>query len=201
MSIQRYNPNEETRNYTTYYKMEKDSGGDYVLFEDHEVIANASSDRIANMIARVRGETDGDCPFCETVSATGHNQDCPMCRLCQLEANQPQYVARIAELEALNEAHLNNAIEVDQQFIGINKALDDAGVEVPDHDNCYGLAIEGMAKELASLRQRLEKAEKASKAYQDLSTCYRIGKRPSEKLLDQLHALAVESAKEGGANG
>ena len=72
----------------------------YIHKDEHDEIGLRLSARIASMIARVRGETDGDCPFCETVSATGHNQDCPMCHLCQLEANQPQHVARIAELEA-----------------------------------------------------------------------------------------------------
>jgi hypothetical protein len=49
-------------------------------------------------------------------------------------------------------------------------------------------ALGDIEKEVAKLytKDELDEAVKAAKAYQELSICYRIGKRPTEKLFEQL---------------
>lgn len=54
-----------------------------------------------------------------------------------------------------------------------------------------------LAEENARLQAKIERMYKAAKAYCDLSTCYRTGKRPSEKLFKQLEHARLTLEEEG----
>jgi hypothetical protein len=47
---------------------------------------------------RVAGDGSENCIFCATISGTGHAQDVPMCRLCELESQLATERERVKEL-------------------------------------------------------------------------------------------------------
>ena len=47
-------------------------------------------------------------------------------------------------------------------------------------------AFEKMQEHNKELEAEVERLREAAKAYQDLSVCYRLGKRPTEKLFTRL---------------
>ncbi|HPB67202.1 MAG TPA: hypothetical protein PLW80_11590 [Spirochaetales bacterium] len=46
--------------------------------------------------------------------------------------------------------------------------------------------VERMGREIAALKAQRDELLAAAKAYQELSVCYRLNKRPTEKLFDRL---------------
>jgi hypothetical protein len=54
---------------------------------------------------RISGEISEDCPFCAIVTVTGHSQNSPMCRLCELESSRDQ----LHETNAVLQSQIDNA--------------------------------------------------------------------------------------------
>jgi hypothetical protein len=61
---------------------------------------------------RVAGDGSENCIFCATISGTGHAQDVPMCRLCELESQLATERERVKALDGASRGMLENYLEL-----------------------------------------------------------------------------------------